>query len=204
MNKFTEYISSQFKNPNGPMGKVITLIQNIVNSSMYKYTVRLVSVKQNDKVLDIGYGNGYLLKKIYDKVPADLYGIDISDDAKSMAIKKNKKAASANKLHLEVGDCCDLPYSNEMFATITTINTVYFWSDTVKGLTEIRRCLKPGCTFYNVMFTREYLDTIEYTKVGYKKFDKSEMIEYGKQAGFANVEIREIAKNKSFVVIYTK
>lgn len=54
------------------------------------------------------------------------------------------------------------------------------------------------------MFTKEYLDTITYTQIGYKKFQPEELIEYGKQAGFSNVEIKEIVKGKSFIVVYTK
>lgn len=204
MNKLTEYISSQFKNPRGIGGKIISLVQNVVNKQMYRNAVALVNVSADDKLLDIGYGNGHLLKLIYKKCSPDMYGIDISDDARNMAIKNNEKANAENKLHLQVGDCCALPYEDDMFATVTTINTVYFWSDTVKGLSEIRRCLKSGGSFYNVVYTKEYLDTIKYTEIGYKKFEPYELIQYGKDAGFENIEIKEIVKGKSFVVIYTK
>lgn len=204
MNKLTRYISSQFKNPGGVGGWIITLVQNVVNSAMYQKTVELVNTGAEDKLLDIGYGNGHLLQKIYGKCASDLYGVDISDDARKMAEKKNQKAAEAGKLHLQVGDCCSLPYEEEMFSAVTTINTVYFWEDTVKGLSEIRRCLKTGKSFYNVVYTKEYLDTIKYTQTGYKKFSPEELTEYGKDAGFEKTEVRDIVKEKSFVVIYTK
>ncbi|MBQ0064573.1 MAG: class I SAM-dependent methyltransferase [Firmicutes bacterium] len=90
------------------------------------------------------------------------------------------------------------------FDVVTTINTVYFWSDTIKGLSEIYRVLKPGKSFYNVLFTKEYLDTIKYTQIGYKKFEPEELIVAGKQVGFHTVSIREISKGKSFIVIYKK
>lgn len=204
MNKLSEYISSQFKKPRGLGGVIISLVQNIVNKAMYKNTVSLVKIKTNEKILDIGYGNGHLLEMLYKTNPVDMYGIDISDDAKEMATKKNKKAYRANQLHLSVGDCCNLPFEDDMFAAITSINTVYFWTDTVKGLSEIRRTLKKGKSFYNVVYTKEYLNTIKYTQIGYKKFDSIELIEYGKQAGFENIQIKEIINGKSFVVIYTK
>lgn len=204
MNKITEYISSQFKNPRGLGGKIISLIQNIVNNHMYKRTVSLVDLSSDDKLLDVGYGNGFLLKQIYKKCSPDMYGIDISDDARTMATKRNQKADSEGKLHLQVGDCCALPFEDDMFSAVTTINTVYFWSDTVKGLSEIRRCLKDGGSFFNVFFTKEYLNTIKYTEIGYKKFEPEELIQYGKDAGFQKIELKEIIKGKSLVVIYTK
>ena len=87
---------------------------------------------------------------------------------------------------------------------MTSINTIYFWNDTVKGLSEIRRTLKNGKSFYNIVYTKEYLDTIKYTQIGYKKFELNELKEYGKQAGFENVETKKIMNGKGFVVIYTK
>lgn len=204
MNKFSKYISSQFKNPRGFFGVIISLIQNVLNRAMYKNAATLVNLQQNERVLDIGYGNGYLLQKLYKKQVVDLYGIDISDDAKKMATKKNKKAAKENYLHLSVGDCCNLSYEDDTFDAVTSINTVYFWKDTVKGLSEIRRVLKAGKSFYNVVYTKEYLDTIKYTQIGYKKFELEELEEYGRQAGFEHIEKREIMKGKGFVVIYTK
>lgn len=204
MNSFSKYISSQFKNPHGFGGVMITIVQNMINRELYKATVSLVNVNADEKVLDIGYGNGHLLEMLYKKQPVDMYGIDISDDAKEMATKKNKKAANVNQLHLSVGDCCNLPYKDDTYDAITSINTVYFWEDTVKGLSEINRVLKKGKSFYNVVFTKEYLDTIKYTQIGYKKFEPEELVKEGEQAGFENIVIKDISKGKSFVVIYTK
>ena len=180
MNKFSKYISSQFKNPRGIGGVIISIIQNVINKAMYKRAVSLINLQSNENILDIGYGNGHLLEMIYRKNPVNMYGIDISSDAKDMATKKNKKADSVGQLHLKVGDCCDLPYEDDMFAAVTSINTVYFWTDTVKGLSEIRRTLKKGKSFYNIVYTKEYLNTIKYTQIGYKKFEPEELIEYGK------------------------
>lgn len=204
MNKFSKYISSQFKNPRGIGGVIISIIQNVINKTMYKRAVSLINLQSNENTLDIGYGNGHLLEMIYRKNPVNMYGIDISSDAKDMATKKNKKADSVGQLHLKVGDCCDLPYEDDMFAAVTSINTVYFWTDTVKGLSEIRRTLKKGKSFYNIVYTKEYLNTIKYTQIGYKKFEPEELIEYGKQAGFESIELKEIISGKSYVVIYTK
>jgi len=204
MNKLSEYVSSQFKNPRGLGGSIVTIIQNLANKQLYKATVSEVNMSEGEKLLDIGYGNGYLLKQLYKKQPVDMYGIDISDDAKDMATHKNKKAANCNQLHLSVGDCCELPYDADTFDAATSINTIYFWSDTVKGLSEIKRVLKKGKSFYNVVITKEHLDKISFTDIGYKKFTAEELVSLGEQAGFAKIEIKEIKKVAGFIVIYTK
>ncbi len=204
MNEIVKIISSQLKRPRGFLGKIVSLGQNIINSHMYNAASLMVNVSPDEKILDIGFGNGYLLKKIYKKNSADLYGIDMAPDAKLMATKKNKKADRAGKLHLQIGDCCDMPYDENIFSAITTINTIYFWSDTVKGLTEIRRCLKSGKSFYNVVYTKEHLNTMSLTESGYKKFEVNEYIQFGKEAGFEKIEIKEIKKGISMAVVFTK
>lgn len=204
MSKFSEYIGSQFGNPRGFVGAVCCVIMNVINRAMYKNTVALVDVSPDDKVLDIGFGNGYLLQLLYNKCRCDIYGIDISEDMVAAATSRNARASRDGKLHLQWGDCCDLPFDESSFAAVTSINTVYFWNNTEDGLAEIRRVLKPGATFYNVVYTKDWLDKLSYTKNGFKKFEPEELISLGKEAGFAEVSIKEIVKGKSFVVMYRK
>ena len=204
MSKFSDYIGSQFGNPRGFVGKVCCVIMNVINRAMYINTVSLIDVGKGQKVLDIGYGNGYLLQQLNKKQSLDLYGVDISEDMQIAATKRNRKASNEGRLHLEVGDCCNLQYEDNTFAAVSSINTVYFWDDIVKGLSEIRRVMIPGAYFYNVVYTKEWLDMLRYTEKGFKKFEPEELVEYGKQAGFKSVEVKTIVKGKSFVVIYNK
>ena len=79
-----------------------------------------------------------------------------------------------------------------------------FWSDTVKGLTEIFRVLKSRGSFYNVVYTTKFLDKLAYTKKGFKKFAPKQLVELEKQMGFEKNHVKHIEKEKSFVVVCTK
>lgn len=204
MSKFAKYVGSQFGNPRGIFGRICCIIMNIINKAMYKNAVDIMNIKEDDKILDIGYGNGYFLNKVYKKYNADLYGIDISEDMKEQALKRNSQALKNRKLHLSVGDCCNLKYKSDMFSAVSSINTIYFWDDTIKGLSEIKRVLKPGKSFYNVVYTKEWLDKLSYTNEGFKKYEPEEFIDFGKKAGFNKIKVKNIVKGKNFVVIYTK
>ena len=91
-----------------------------------------------------------------------------------------------------------------MFDAITTINTIYFWDDTLKGLEEIYRTLKIGGIFYNAVYSKEFLKKLSYTKKGFKFFEKEDYITLGKKAGFSDVFIKEIIKRKSYIISYVK
>lgn len=204
MSKFTEYIGSQFGNPRGFVGKICCVIMNVINRAMYIKTAAIVENDLCHKVLDIGYGNGYLLRRLDKSQKLDLYGIDISKDMLEVATKRNEKAQKQGRLHLEVGDCCNLRYEDGSFDVVTSINTVYFWEDTVKGLSEIKRVLASNGYFINVVYTKEWLDKLSYTKKGFKKFEQEDLVQMGETAGFNSVEVKPIMKGKSFAVIYKK
>lgn len=204
MNIFIKYISSQLKRPRGIIGSIVSLAQNIINREQYSSVASLVNANSDSKILDIGFGNGHLIEKLYAKTHAHIYGIDLAKDAIKMAKQKNRKAVKAHRLHLRVGDCCQLPYKDNTFDAVTSINTIYFWSDTVKGLTEIRRTLKPGKSFYNVVYTKKKLNTFSFTEEGYKKFKVKEFIEFGKQAGFNDVAVKRFGSGEILVIVYTK
>lgn len=56
----------------------------------YKHIAELV--KPGSKVIDLGCGNGSLMKKLVDEKNAEVYGIDISESAAEICRKKGLKA----------------------------------------------------------------------------------------------------------------
>lgn len=131
-------------------------------------------------------------------------GIDISEDMIASAIKRNKKAVEQGRVVLSLGDCCNLDFQTEMFDAVTSVNTIYFWSDTVKGLTEINRVLKDRGIFVSAVYSQEWLKKLSYTKKGFKFFSKKDYISDGKKAGFSEVIIEEIVNGKSYIIKYIK
>lgn len=202
MSKILEYIDSQFGNPRGVVGKIICFCMNKINKKMYQAVVSRISNEKN--ILDIGYGNGYLIEKMYKKSGARIVGIDISNDMKIAATKRNQLGVDKGDIELLIGDCCNLQFDDNSFDIVTTVNTIYFWKDTVQGLREILRVLNEDGVFYNVVYSKEYFAKTPYTKEIYKVFDKSEYIEFGKKAGFSSVSVVDIIENTNYIVIYKK
>ncbi len=202
MSKILKYVDTQFGNPKGVFGKIICFFMNRANKKMYRAVVSRIS--NDKKILDIGYGNGYLIEKMYKKSEVKIVGIDISNDMKVVATKRNQAGVDKGNIELLIGDCCDLQFEDKCFDIVTTINTIYFWNDTVQGLSEILRVLNDGGLFYNVVFSKEYFARTPHTKEIYKVFDKTEYIDLGKKAGFSSVSVADIKEGTSYIVIYKK
>lgn len=84
------------------------------------------------------------------------------------------------------------------------MNTIYFWNNTEKGLSEIYRTLKDDGIFYNAVYSKQWLQKLSYTQKGFKFFEKDDYIESGLKAGFLKVSIKETAGGKSFLIKYLK
>lgn len=204
MNKISEYIGRQCGNPHGIVGRICCLSMNIINSPMYRTIISDVKADHKSRILDVGCGNGFFISQLCKNTKARLYGIDISDDMIHATAVRNRKAVAEKRLRLSVGNCCNLKFRDSAFDTVTTINTIYFWNDTVKGLSEIRRVLKDNGVFYNAVYTKEWLKKIPYTRNVFKFFEKDDYIKLSKKAGFSSVEVREIVEGKSYIIKYTK
>lgn len=198
--KISEYIGSQFGNPRGIIGNICCYIMNIINKKLYLGIVNSMDLNKESTVLDIGYGNGYLTKLLYDKFGCIIYGIDISEDMKKVAAKKNKKGVIKNRIHLDIGDCCDLRFDDEYFDVIASVNTIYFWGDTRKGLKEIYRTLKKGGMFSNAIYSKEWMQKTSYTKRGFKLFTPEDIEMLAKEIGFKEVKTVSLKDGNAFVI----
>ena len=197
-------IGKQFANPHGFLGRLFCKIMNIINKKMYKSIVKEIVANESSTILDVGYGNGYLLNLIYKKYKCNLSGIEVSPDVEKLAYSRNKKAIKEGKIKLMQCDCCDMPFESKTFDCVTSVNTIYFWQDTEKGLSEIYRVLKDNGVFYNAVYNKKWLQKLPYTKEYFKFFTKDDYISLGKKIGFSSIEVVDIKKDKNYLVIFKK
>ncbi|MCL2631329.1 MAG: class I SAM-dependent methyltransferase [Firmicutes bacterium] len=193
---FTKYWAGQFREPRGFGGRIACFIMNRLNQEMYKAVFN--EVKSGKLLLDIGFGNGYLLKKLSKLSDLKIYGIDISEDMVKVASKKNQKAITKGKLRLERASVESIGFE-EKFDKIYTINTIYFWDDLKQGLSEICGKLESGGEFLNACYTKKFLNKLKYTNYGFAKYETKELLDIFAGVGF-EAELIDIKKGKSYYI----
>ncbi|GHV82953.1 SAM-dependent methyltransferase [Spirochaetia bacterium] len=197
-----KYVGGNFGNPNGTGGKISAKLMNIINQKQYKAVLKNINIESNNTVLDIGFGNGYLINKLFKQNNnINIYGIEISNDMLNKVKNKNTEKISNGSLKLFLENIVKTSFEESTFDKIYTVNTVYFWNELNKCFSEIKRILKPNGMFINVIYTKEYLDKIIYTKYGFNKYSKDEIEEITKENGMKIIKTIEIKKNKSYCII---
>jgi ubiquinone/menaquinone biosynthesis C-methylase UbiE len=62
----------------------------------------------------------------------------------NMAVRRNRRTIAEGRVELRHGDCASIPFNDASFDGALAVHTLYFWSDPVACLSEIRRILKPN------------------------------------------------------------
>jgi demethylmenaquinone methyltransferase/2-methoxy-6-polyprenyl-1,4-benzoquinol methylase len=130
-----------------------------------KWRKKVVSIigKNNPKqILDIATGTGDLAIMMAGLNPDKVIGLDISAGMLEVGKQKVAKVNLSDKIEMIVGDSENMPFKDNTFDAITVSFGVRNFANLDKGLTEIKRVLKPGGTFV-------VLETSVPTKFPYKQ-----------------------------------
>ncbi|MEK6704282.1 MAG: bifunctional demethylmenaquinone methyltransferase/2-methoxy-6-polyprenyl-1,4-benzoquinol methylase UbiE [Bdellovibrionota bacterium] len=97
-------------------------------------------------ILDVATGTGDLAFEIASQTPetVKIIGIDFSEDMIELAVKKLKKTRHSGRIKFEAGECEAIQYPEDTFDTVTIAFGIRNLVDRARGLSEIKRVLKPG------------------------------------------------------------
>jgi ubiquinone/menaquinone biosynthesis C-methylase UbiE len=106
---------------------------------------------QNQTILDVGCGNGYLLSK-YAQAGANVTGIDIT--SKAIELTQQRFINLGLKANILKADAQSLPFDDQSFDCVTSVGVLHHVPDTQKAINEIHRVLKPGGQFISMFYHR--------------------------------------------------
>ncbi len=138
---------NQCARPEGFLGRLMLQFMNFGHAPLTNWGISLLTFQDNWTMLDIGCGGGATLKRLLKRSKgAKVYGIDISEESIEKAKRINARELDTH-VFLTQGSAAKLPYDDQMFDLVTAVETVYFWPDLPSCLQEVKRVLKPGCSF---------------------------------------------------------
>lgn len=142
-----EQVATMFDNISANYDGLNRVISFGIDISWRKKVVQLVSKNNPKQILDIATGTGDLAIMMSQLNPDKIIGLDISAGMLDVGKRKIANVNLSNKIDMVVGDSENMPFDDNTFDAITVSFGVRNFANLDKGLTEIKRVLKPGGTF---------------------------------------------------------
>ena len=196
-------------NPRKPEGDYGVAMLHRMNESHYELTgwaLGYLDVKEKDDVLDIGCGGGMTLKRMSAMVgDGHLIGIDYSPVAVKESLRMNSEDVLSGKMEVLNNAVEKMPFANDRFDKIITVESFYFWPNPEENLKEVYRVLRKGGRFMIVAEVYDKPDMSEKHREEIEKYNltnptKERFEEMLKAAGFSECKVH-VRKDTDWICV---
>ena len=206
---FSNFFSEQARKPDGIFGRIVmSMVFDRGNAFLNDFVNDLMSVQNDDRIIEIGFGTGKLVYRMAQQIENGLIeGIDFSKVMVSIARKRNKKNITNGKVKILEGNFDEVPYEKESFTKACSINTLYFWPEPVHTAKKIAKILKPDGKLILAFEDIEQLKQRKLNREVFSFYSKGEVQDLLINAGFSksvNIVSRKRGKSIFHCVVAIK
>jgi arsenite methyltransferase len=162
-------------------------------------TIRLMDLRPGERILDLGCGSGWatrLLARMVGEGPegfGQVVGVDVSDEMIRVARADSK---DFDNVMFVWGSATQIPWEENFFDKVLSIESFYYWPDQERGLAELFRVMAPKGRLFiliNLYKDNPYsLQWVDKLKVPVHVRSAAEYVDLLKAHAFENVEYRQI------------
>lgn len=180
-------LAEQLRLPSGEKGVEIGNMMHQSNFSMIKHAIDFLEIFENSKVLEIGHGNAKHLEYLFKNKPKLAYfGLEISELMYKQAIENATHLSLSQSIHFQLYDGENIPFKDDSFDAVFTVNTLYFWQNPIHFIQELYRVLKPKGKLIITFIQEKSFKNLPFTKFGFIPYN--------------NHSIKELVDNSRFVI----
>ncbi|NQT25231.1 methyltransferase domain-containing protein [candidate division KSB1 bacterium] len=183
----------QLQHPSGFFGRtLLPRLWNRWNQELHKVAFQALDVQPSDRVLEIGFGGGSLLKRVYPIIHTGIMvGVDHSLAVCQHCSKQFKNPLQSGQMGLGQSRAETLPFVRESFDTVYSVNSVFFWSDIPVAFQEIARVLKQSGKHVVVFTDSKSLKEHSALRDAFNPVMPSEISEMLSNSGFVVTQVTE-------------
>ncbi|MEK7616895.1 MAG: class I SAM-dependent methyltransferase [Patescibacteria group bacterium] len=135
------------------LNELLSTVGDMALKRRAKRIVEELQLKNMEKILDVGCGNGYYLN-LLNKLGFELILVGIDNDGR--ALKDARKLIRDNKVKLISANANKLPLESRSFDKVILSEVIEHVEDEQKVLSEIYRVLKPGGVMVLTTCNKDY------------------------------------------------
>lgn len=149
-----EQVAKMFNNISHRYDFLNHLLSLGIDKIWRKKAINFLKPLKPQNLLDVATGTGDFAIQSLALNPQKVTGIDISEGMLSMGRRKIENLKLSHKVELLAGDSENLQFGDNKFDAVTVGFGVRNFENLEKGLSEIRRVMKPGAMLVILEFSR--------------------------------------------------
>jgi arsenite methyltransferase len=198
----SKLIATQLGHPTGLFARLAGSLWNRRNAVLNDHIFELLELQPTDRVLDIGFGGGYLLDRMAAVVThGSLEGVDVSTAMVRQAEKRYRKKVNAEKLSFTCASVESLPYPDRHFTKICSVNSIFYWQNFEKAFREIKRVADHAGKVAICLTCKKSIEGKGFSK-NLHLLENNEVVQLFSSNGFENIQTHAYSdKYRLFVCI---
>ncbi|MEO0331822.1 MAG: class I SAM-dependent methyltransferase [Bacteroidota bacterium] len=169
-------IAAQLARPHGERAAEVGEKLAVSNQTMIRGAMGALDLAPGDRVLEIGMAAGRHVDELLRSAGRIHYtGLDISEEMVQEARRINKSWFKTGQARFITGSSDRLPFTDQQFTKILSVNTLYFWNPLTAHLQEIVRVLQPGGRLVLGFGSRDFMQQMPFTQHGFNLYQPEEI-----------------------------
>jgi arsenite methyltransferase len=156
-----------------------------ISGPMNRLALAELGARAQDRVLEVGFGGGALLRSLLDATSGQVVGVDVSDAALARARRRFAAELGEGRLLLLRASAEALPIPNSSVDKAVSVNSLYFWPE--GALAEIARVVEPGGRLSLCFEPPEELRKWPGHRYGFRLLEVGAVRELMESAGFGDL-----------------
>ncbi|MBN1533179.1 MAG: class I SAM-dependent methyltransferase [Spirochaetes bacterium] len=142
--RLQKMIVQQARKPTGTFGRLMARGMNH-GHKVARWGLDHIAIGRGDVILDVGCGGGKTIHTMAGMATEGrIYGIDYSEDCVTVASRINRRFIDPGRVQIIQASVESIPFPDNFFDHVISVESYYFWPDLVGNLKEINRVLKAG------------------------------------------------------------
>jgi ubiquinone/menaquinone biosynthesis C-methylase UbiE len=198
---FAQFVARQLSHPSGLAGRwILGPLWNRRNRSLNDAALEALKLRSDDRVLEVGFGGGYLLGRMTAIVTSGFIGgVDISAAMVEQGQARYRPLIQAGKMDLKVGTADRLPYPAAQFNKAVSVNSIFYWQDVPQSISELSRVLYDNGRLVLCFTDKASLQQKDFASHGLKLYDTHEVEQLLTAAGLHTINVtRQTDRHRAF------